>query len=248
MRGHSIAALLALGAAAWAPSARADDPWGSTFKNHLAIALGFGYGNMGGGSYDNYVHAYNAAESNQNGWGTIPQGNSADPGGELHGSLSLTYYFPYYITLRSGAEVYYFQPTETGSFGGSSEIITNYGGVVAIPVLLGPHVSFAGDKLVVDLMVGPTFAAYTSGGLNANDLVNNHQLNGDFAVGVDGILGFRYIVSKNFEVGIEGGYTSLQSAKLHRNDQSGPYTDFGGPYTIDFSGFRGVVEMAILAM
>ncbi len=248
MRGRPLALLLALGTALpWASRARADDPWGSTFKNHLSIAIGFGYGTMAGGSsYDNYVGAYNAAQV-AGGWKID---GAATPSAELHASLALTYYAPYYITVRTGPEIYYFQPTESGTPpGGSAQIITNYGGTVAIPILVGPHISFADDKLVLELLVGPTFTAYTSAGLNASARVDNKQLNGDFAVGVDSELGLRYIVSKSFSVGFELGYTSLMSAKLHTSDQATPYTSYSGqPDQIDFSGFRGVIDLAILAI
>ncbi|HUB06897.1 MAG TPA: hypothetical protein VMB50_07850 [Myxococcales bacterium] len=246
MRG-TLALCFALGIGMCASSARADDPWGSTFRNHLAIALGFGYGTVSGGSYDNYVQKYNAAQV-AGGWNI--QGE-ADPTAELHASLALTYYAPYYITVRSGAEVAYFQPTEDGTPPGSnsSQIITNYGGAVMIPILIGPHISFAGDKLVVELTVGPTFTAYTSAGLNASSLSDNKQLNGDLAVGVDSELGLRYIVSKSFSVGFELGYRSLKSAQLHENDANTPYVNYtGGPVQIDFSGFRGLIDLAILAI
>ena len=245
MRG-TFACLIAFSLCLAAAPARADDPWGSTFKNHLAIALGFGYGSMAGGSYGDYVNAYNAAQVN-GGWKID---GAAIPSAELHASLAFTYYAPYYITIRTGPQVYYFQPTETGTPpGGSPEIVTNYGGTVAIPLMIGPHVSFAEDKLVLELLAGPTFTAYTSAGLNSSSLVDNKQLNGDLAVGLDSELGLRYIVSKNFSVGIELDYTNLKSADLHENDQTTPYTKYAGsPVTVDFSGFRGVIDLAILAL
>ncbi|MHB8416952.1 MAG: hypothetical protein ACYDCL_02680 [Myxococcales bacterium] len=249
MRGRPLALLLALGslgtAVGFSPAALADDPWGSTFKNHLALALGFGYGSMAGGSYDGYVRAYNAAQQS-NGWKI--QGE-ADPTAALQASLALTYYAPYYITVRTGAEVAYFQPNETGTFQGNQEIITNYGGAVMIPILVGAHVSFADDKVVLELLAGPTFTAYSSAGLNASDLTDNKQLNSNVAVGFDSELGVRYIVSKGFSVGLELGYRSLTTAQLHTSDQSTPYTGYtGSPVAIDFSGFRGLIDLAILAI
>ncbi len=235
-----------------APPVPPSGPWGSTFKNHLGIQLGFGYGSLSMGpssSEGAYVHAYNGTLASQ---GLALSGSEADPTGELHVALTLTYYFPYYITLRAGGEVAFFQPAEninpiSGS--GQGNVATNYGGTVMIPVLLGPHISFIDDKLVLELMVGPTFTVYTSNGLSDNQLTGNVQMNAGTAIGVDGILGLHYMASKIFGVGIEGGYRSLVTGPVHQISQTGNY-NFDGvtPITLDFSGFRGVIDMMLLAM
>jgi hypothetical protein len=103
--------------------------------------------------------------------------------------------------------------------------------------------------VVVELMVGPTFTVYTSNGLSCSPLVNNEQMNADTSIGVDSVLGIHYMASKIFGVGIEGGYRSLVTDPVHQISQSGQYS-FGGvsPIQLDFSGFRGVIDMMILAM
>jgi hypothetical protein len=205
---------------------------------------------MGPGSSEaNYVHAYNQTLGGQ---GFALSGSEADPTGELHVALTLAYYFPYYITLRAGAEVAFFEPSENinpTSGGGQTNVVTNYGGTVTVPVLLGPHMSFADDRVVVELLVGPTFTVYTSNGLSNNQLTGNVQMNADTSVGVDSVFGIHYMASKIFAVGIEGGYRSLVTSPVHQVSQEGNYS-FGGvsPITLDFSGFRGVIDMAILAM
>lgn len=228
-------------------------PWGSTFKNHLGIQLGVGYGSLSMGpssSQGAYITAYNGTLGSQ---GDALSGGPADPGGELHLALTLAYYFPYYITLRAGAEVAFFEPAENitpSSGNGAGSVATNYGGAVMIPVLLGPHLSFADDKVVVELLVGPTFTVYTSNGLSDNQLTGNVQMNANTAIGVDSVLGIHYMASKIFGVGIEGGYRSLVTGPVHQISQSGAYSFPGDPssITLDFSGFRGVVDMMLLAM
>lgn len=228
-------------------------PWGSLFKNHLGIKLGFGYGQLPMGpssSEGKYVHAYNQTLAGQ---GLQLSGSEADPTGELHVALTLTYYFPYYITLRAGGEVAFFQPAEninplTGTSQGN--VATNYGGTVMIPVLLGPHMSFADDKVVVELLVGPTFTVYTSNGLSDNQLQNNVQMNANTAIGIDSELAVHYMASKIFGVGIEGGYRSLVTGPVHQISQSGAYSFPGAPspITMDFTGIHGVIDMMLLAM
>jgi hypothetical protein len=240
------------------PDAPPTGPWGSTFKNHLAIQLGFGYGTLpmgqgGSSSQAKYVAAYNSTLAGQ---GFALSGSAADPGGELHAALTLAYYFPYYITLRAGAEVAFFEPAENINpiaGNGQGNVATNYGGAVMIPLLLGPHLSFAHDKVVVELMVGPTFTVYTSNGLSDNQLSGNVQMNADTAIGVDSVLGIHYMASKIFGVGIEGGYRSLVTGPVHQVSGSGTYSFSGAsgtvsPINLDFSGFRGVIDMMILAM
>ena len=229
------------------------DPWGSTFKNHLGIKLGFGYGQLPMGPHRARRAPTSTRTTRRSPVKVWPsRAARPTPTGELHVALSLTYYFPYYITLRAGAEVAFFEPAEninpiTGT--GQGNVATNYGGTVMIPVLLGPHISFAHDQVVLELLVGPTFTVYTSNGLSDNQLQNNVQMNANTAIGVDSELCLHYMASKIFGVGIEGGYRSLVTGPVHQISQSGAYS-FGGvsPITMDFTGIHGVIDMMLLAM
>jgi hypothetical protein len=116
-------------------------------------------------------------------------------------------------------------------------------------VLLGPHVSFAGDKLVLELLVGPTFTVYASNGLSGNDLDNNVQMNAGTSVGVDSVLGLHYFTSRAFAIGVELGYRSLVTGPVHASDATGNYSlGTVSPIDLDLSGFRGVIDIALLAM
>lgn len=246
MTGRPIACLAPLLLSLLAPPALADDLPGEAFKNHLILALGFGDGTVSMGQDQAYVGAFNRQLKSQ-GWAVQGQAN---PASELHAALSLTYYGPYWTLVRVGAEVAFFQPTEQGTpLGGSLNVITNYGGTVEIPVLFGGHYAFADNRLILEAAVGPDFTVVTMTGLDSTDLANNPRLVGDTAVGVDSEFGLRYLVSPLFSVGFELGYRSLVTPPLHASDGTTPYIGPGGSTTnLDFSGFRGVVDLALVVL
>ncbi len=248
MRGRSIALLLAaLLSTLSAEAATADELPGAGFSNHLALALGFGYGGLPSMTSDEaYVAAENQSLQAQ-GWNVS---GAADPSSELHAALSLTYYGPYWTTLRVGAEVSFFEPNEQGTPpGGALNVITNYGGIVELPILVGLHYAVANDRLVVELMGGPDVTLLTMSGLDSTDLTGNPRLVGDTVVGFDGILGLHYLVSPLFSVGAEVGYRALQTGPLRASDATTPYLTPGGQnVNLNFSGFRGLLDLAIVVL
>ncbi|MHB1844335.1 MAG: hypothetical protein ACYCWW_05810 [Deltaproteobacteria bacterium] len=248
MRGRTTARLLGLLLLSLsAGRAGADELPGAGFSNHLAISLGFGYGALPSMTSDKaYVASENQSLAAQ-GWTTS---GAADPSSELHGELALTYYGPYWTTLRVGVEAAFFQPTEQGTPpGGSLNVITNYGGIVELPILFGAHYALASDRLILEALVGPDVTLVTMSGLDSTDLSGNPRLVGNTSVGFDSEFGVRYLVSPLFSVGAELGYRALQTGPLHASDQVSPYiTPAGQNVGLDFSGFRGVIDIALVVL
>ncbi len=205
--------------------ARADLP-GEGFRNHLVIGLGIG------------VDAISPSE--YNGLTDVLSGGNASVRAStaLHVPVSLTYYFPYYLQLRTGAEAAYFFPS--GMVGGKSA--TNYGGIVEVPILLGGHYALLDNRLILELGLGPGIAVYTSAGLNID---NNDQLYGDVSVGFDDELKGQFFVTPGFSIGVELGYRVLTSSALHTSSGASPGATL--PVHLDMSGFRAVLQFGFVA-
>lgn len=247
MRCRSLACLASLLSALVASPSLADELPGEGFKNHLVLALGFGDGTVAMGQDAAYVGAFNQSLRGQ-GWSAI-QG-AATPQTAIQAALSLTYYGPYWTLVRVGAEVVFFQPTEQGTPpGGAANVITNYGGMVEIPVLFGGHYAFADNRVILEGAVGPDFAVLSMTGLDSRDLSDNPRLVGNTAVGFDSEFGVRYLVSPLFSIGFELGYRSLVTPPLHASDRTSAYVGPGGTTTnLDFSGARALLDLALVVL
>jgi hypothetical protein len=164
----------------------------------------------------------------------------------LHASLAVTYYGPYYILVRTGIEPDYFFPSE--QLGGTS--VTNYGGTLEVPLLIGGHYALLDDRLVVELAIGPCVSAFTSAGLNdANgSFPDANQLFADPSFGFDSEIKAQYFLTPGFSLGIELGYRILSSSALHQSGATSPYEPYGKPIYLDLSGFRALFELGFAAM
>lgn len=214
--------------------ARADLP-GESFKNHMMFSLGVGVGSLSPSEFNAYVDSFNSANGGTAGPGRVSY--------ELHVPILATYYAPYYIMGRVGVEAAYFFPSY--AIGGDS--ITNYGGIVEVPIELGGHYSFLDDRLIVEAALGPAIVGYTSAGLSGNNGPTGVQLYANPSVGLDDELKGQFFLSPGFSVGLEIGYRVLTSGPLHQGGQPTPYEPTGTPIHLDMSGFRGVFELGFRA-
>ncbi len=247
-RGRWQNGLVCAAALTAAGGARAEPLPGEGFKNHLVIELGGGYGSLAMASEKSYVAAFNQGETPAQTGGWTFQGQ-ADPNSEIHAVLALTYYAPYWLQIRTGLEVAYFQPSEQGTPpGGAPESVTNYGGTAEVPILVGGHYALLENRLILELAAGPDIAFETQGGLNSHDLGNALRLVSPPYVGFDSELGLRCFVSGAFAIGVEFGYRSLLSPPLRIADGgSSPFTYAAGKtVALDFSGVRAVLDLALL--
>jgi hypothetical protein len=175
-----------------------------------------------------------------------------NPSLAMHGSVLATYYAPYYVMVRTGIDPDYFFPSAKVG----NDTVTNYGGTLEIPVLVGGHYSLLDDRLILELAIGPCIAAFTSAGLNGSTgLTTYQQLYADPSVGFDSELKGQFFVSHGFSLGLELGYRVLSSSALHAPGGSSdyqppfpPYNQGGGkPIHLDLSGFRAEIELGFLA-
>ncbi len=232
-------AAAALVACSFFPARALADLPGEGYRNHLVISLGVGIGSLSPSQYNSYVDTFNSAS------GSAAPASPAHVGFELHVPVILTYYFADYVLLRTGAEAAYFFPSE--SLG--SESVTNYGGIVEVPILLGGHYALLDNRLIVELAMGPGIAAYTSAGLSgsAQNGYTGTQYYGDVAVGFDSELKGQYFVTPSFSVGLELGLRSLTSSALHDGSGNPAPPQNGSPLQLDMSGFRAVLEFGFVA-
>lgn len=234
-------AIAALAALCWARSsnARADLP-GESYRNHLVLSLGVGVGSLSPTEYNGYVDGQNGVAA---AGGQPLQGSAAHASFELHVPILATYYFPYYLLLRTGVEAAYFFPTEKLAGG---DTVTNYGGTAEVPILLGAHYAFLDNRLIAELALGPAIAGFSSAGLNGTSGYTGVQLYSDVAVGLDDELKGQFFITPGFSVGLEIGYRVLTSGPLHTS--AGADVLVGGkPVHLDMSGFRGVFELGFVA-
>ncbi len=167
--------------------------------------------------------------------------------------LLVTYYAPYYILVRTGVDADYFFPSAKTS----NDTVTNYGGTLEVPLMLGGHYALADNRLILELALGPCVAAFTSAGLNGgNGSSSYQQLYADPSFGFDSEIKAQYFLSPGFSVGLELGYRILSSSDLHASGSSTyyqppfpPYNSPGAkPIHLDLSGFRAAFELGFAAL
>ena len=200
---------------------------GESFKNRLEFSFGFGVGTCSPSQYNGYVGAFNQAA------GGPPAGANVNT--EIHVAFPIvTYYFPYYLLLRSG-----FEPVSIAFPGETlgADHINNYGGTAEIPIEFGGHFSLLQDQLVLDLAAGPAIGGFTSAGLSGSNGPTGEQLYANPSLGFDSELQAQYFLSKVFSLGLGLGYRILSSGPLHTSDNTNVVVG-GNTVNLDMSGFH----------
>ncbi len=224
--------------------ARADLP-GEGYKNHLVFSIGVGVDAIKPTDYDAYADAFDTSYGGQSG--------QINPTLALRVPLMATYYAPYYILVRTGVDADYFFPSSKIG----NDTVTNYGGTLEVPLMLGGHYALADNRLILELALGPCVSAFTSAGLNGGDGSNSYQqLYADPSFGFDSEIKAQYFLSAGFSLGIELGYRILSSSDLHESGGSSyyqppfpPYNSAGArPIHLDLSGFRAAFQLGFAAM
>lgn len=225
-------------------TARADLP-GEGYQNHLLFSLGVGVDAIHPTDYDAYTNAFNASARGQSG--------QANPSVALRVPLMATYYGPYYSLVRTGVDADYFFPS--AKIG--NDTVTNYGGMLEVPLLFGGHYAFVDNRLILELAIGPCVAAFTAAGLNGgNGSRSYQQLYADPSFGFDSEIKGQYFLSPGFSIGLELGYRILSSSDLHVSGASSYYQPPFAPYNspgakpihLDLSGFRAAFVLGFTAL
>jgi hypothetical protein len=242
---RTLLATLALLLVVFAPDrARADLP-GEGYKNHLVFSLGIGVDAIHPTDYDAYTNAFDVSAGGQSG--------QINPSVAIRVPLLATYYAPYYILVRTGVDADYFFPSSKIG----NDTVTNYGGTLEVPLMVGGHYALADNRLILELALGPCVSAFTAAGLNGgNGSLSYQQLYADPSFGFDSEIKAQYFLSPGFSLGIELGYRVLSSSDLHASGAKSyyqppfpPYTSPGAkPIHLDLSGFRAAFELGFAAL
>jgi opacity protein-like surface antigen len=239
--------LLALPSAAMARKSAAAETGPPPARAHrLAISLNLGLGSVNLGSYHSAINDLMTRTAQTNGFTLQDNGTSNLQYG---GSLSLRYYFPYFIWAELGAGAIFNMASAVFSKGTLQTSIDSYNLLVEVPILVGGYYTLF-DRLYLHAGVGLDILVLSYGLLDPGS-----DFQADLGVGMQASLGADYLVADSFALGLEVRYrhAKMKPMKIKGSNTivtSGQIKGDGSSntYDLDFSGVSLLLNLRIFAI